>query len=491
MVRFCSPMISEEKNRRMFRKPASLVLISIAIIAVVILIWWLAYNPVKTFTLSVPGMDNKNKGNQLPPEQVIIGDSFSTFTSVTDIPDTRWPRFRGADFDNINRENIRLITNFDAGAPKILWKVSLGEGHAAAAVYDGRVYLIDYDEIKRSDMLRCFSLKSGVELWRRWYHVKLKRNHGLSRTIPAVNEKYVLTIGPRCQVMCVDRISGKLNWGIDLAKEYKTEVPFWYTGQCPLIDKDTAIIATGGSSLLIGIDCKTGKKVWETPNPHNWKMSHSSIMPMTFNGEKMYVYIAIGGICGVSGSGKNKGKILWESTAFSPSVVAPSPCILDDGKILFTAGYGAGSLLIQLKENRGTFSAEVLQKYKPLEGMASEQQTPVFYKGYVYGVQPKDAGETRNQFVCYKSDNCMKMIMSSGKTVRFGLGPYILADNKFFILNDDGELTIATASPSGFKVLGKKKIIDGQDSWGPLAITGGYLLMRDSKQMVCIDIKAK
>ena len=71
------------------------------------------------------------------------------------------------------------------------------------------------------------------------------------------------------------------------------------------------------------------------------------------------------------------------------------------------------------------------------------------------------------------------------------MGPYILADGKFFILNDDGEMTIAKASPAGFTVLDKARIIDGQDSWGPVAITAGYLLMRDSKTLVCLDIKGK
>jgi outer membrane protein assembly factor BamB len=214
-------------------------------------------------------------------------------------------------------------------------------------------------------------------------------------------------------------------------------------------------------------------------------------MPMTFKGKKMYVYIAIGGICGISANGSDRGRILWESTEFAPAVVAPSPLVLDNGKIFFTAGYGAGSVLVQLKESKGEFKADVLQKYKPSEGLASEQQTPVFLDGYIYGILPKDAGGERNQFVCCKSGDVRKFVMKSGKTERFGLGPYILADGKFFILNDDGEMTIATVSPSQFKVLDRKRIIEGQDSWGPLAITGGYLLMRDSKQMVCIDIKAK
>ena len=81
--------------------------------------------------------------------------------------------------------------------------------------------------------------------------------------------------------------------------------------------------------------------------------------------------------------------------------------------------------------------------------------------------------------------------MNSGKDERFGLGPYILADGKFFILNDDGEMTIARATSTSYTRLDKAKIIDGQDTWGPVAITGGYLLMRDSKTLVCLDIRKK
>jgi outer membrane protein assembly factor BamB len=136
------------------------------------------------------------------------------------------------------------------------------------------------------------------ELWRRSYGLSIKRKHGMSRTVPAVTADYVLTIGPRCQVMCVKRETGDFLWGIDLVKEYQTEVPLWFTGQCPMIDNNKAILAPGGSALMIAVDCATGKVLWETPNPDKLKMSHSSIMPWTLNGKRMYVYSANGGVVG-------------------------------------------------------------------------------------------------------------------------------------------------------------------------------------------------
>ncbi|MCK9421600.1 MAG: PQQ-binding-like beta-propeller repeat protein [Bacteroidales bacterium] len=476
---------------RLKNKSSSFLIPVLLIIGLGVMGWWFFHDPSSSFRISVPGSDNRGKALRVKQDSVKIGEFFTFFKTGESLPGKNWPRFRGTDFDNINKENIRLIDIWDKAGPRILWKVTLGEGHAAPAIYDGRVYLLDYDETNRQDALRCFSLVTGEELWRRAYHVHLKRNHGLSRTIPAVTEKYVVTIGPRGHVMCVDRLTGNLRWGLDLIKEFNSEVPFWYTGQCPLVDHDTAIIATGGKSLMIAIDCNTGKKVWETPNSKNWKMSHSSIMPMTYGRRKMYVYCAVGGICGIAASGPDRGKILWETTEFSPSVIAPSPVIMDQGRIFMTAGYGAGSALLQINEENGRLHVAIIQKYKPMEGLASEQQTPILLKGCLYGIQPKDAGGLRNQFVCCKEGDGKKILMSSGKTDRFGLGPYIFADGKFFILNDDGEMTIAKASPSGFEVLDKTRIIDGQDSWGPLAIAGGYMLMRDSKTMVCLDIRKK
>jgi outer membrane protein assembly factor BamB len=468
-----------------------LVLLIIMTLGIVVFFLWFFHNPVKDLSTSMPGLDNRPLADSTAVDSVVIGEKFKEYETFSSSLTGKWPRFRGADFDNIYKGGEKLIEKFDTSGPKILWTVELGEGHAAPVIYNGRVYLLDYDERKRNDALRCFSLETGKELWRRWYAVKVKRNHGMSRTVPAITDKYIVTMGPKCHVMCCDPLTGDFLWGMDLVKEFKTEVPLWYTGQCPLIDNDIAILAPGGSSLLIGVDCKTGKIVWNTPNPGNMKMSHSSVMPMTFAGKKMYVYAAIGGVCGISAEGSDVGKILWRQDKFNPSVMAPSPLVMPDGKIFLTAGYGAGAALLQLVKNGENFEAKVLQIYKPSEGLASEQQTPLFYKGFVFGILPKDAGPARNQFVCCSPDDTRKILWTSSKTDRYGLGPYIIADGKFFILSDDGELTIAKATTTGFVFLDKAKIMDGQDAWGPMAIADGRLILRDSKLLVCIDIQKK
>ena len=396
-------------------KKIKIIIATVAGCSLLLLSFWVIYDPTRDFILYTPGLDKPNKPNgSANIDQVNIGEHFERKTSFNTSLTGKWPGFRGENHDNILKIDYPINVDWKAKEPKIVWSMQTGEGHAAAAIYNGLVYLIDYDEAKKADVLKCVSLETGVELWRRWYSVHVKRNHGMSRTIPAVTENYIVTIGPRCHVMCTDRLTGDLLWGLDLEKKYNTETPLWYTGQCPLIVDGVAVIAVAGTSLMIGVDCKTGKILWETPNPKNWKMSHSSVMPVAIANKKMFVYAAIGGICGVSAEKEDMGKLLWENTGWSPSVIAPSPVYLGDNMIYITGGYGAGAAILKITEQNGKFTAKLDSKYTPHEGLASEQQTPIVSNGFIYGILPKDAGANRNQFICYKSSDFITPVWSSG-----------------------------------------------------------------------------
>ncbi|HRZ96684.1 MAG TPA: PQQ-binding-like beta-propeller repeat protein [Paludibacter sp.] len=465
-------------------------MVTTAGLSLLLLLFWLFYDPTKDFEVYNPGMDQPNDSAvNISTENVVIGEHFTKFTDYTSQLSEKWPSFRGENHDNILKTAYPINENWKAKEPKIIWSVETGEGHAAPAIYKGLVYFIDYNEKEKADMLKCFSLETGKELWRRWYNVHIKRNHGMSRTIPAVTENFVVTMGPRCHVMCVDRLTGNLHWGIDLEKQYKTETPLWYTGQCPIVVDDVAIIAVGGSSLMIGVDCKTGKVLWETPNEKNLKMSHSSILPITILNKKMFVYASIGGIIGVSAEASDMGKKLWEISDWAPSVIAPAPVYLGENRIYVTGGYGAGGAILKISEKGGGFSAQLETKFAPHEGLASEQQTAIVNNGFIYGILPKDAGSNRNQFICYSTSDLKTPVWQSGKTNRYGLGPYIQINDKFLILSDDGTLDMIQASKKSFELVNQKKLFDGQDAWGPFAFADGYLLLRDSKNIYCLDLK--
>ena len=458
-----------------------------------LLLAWHFYDPSASFTELQPGADHRPAGQVRKADDVLIGEFFmpeeDTFTSQD--MKGEWPCFRGANHNN--QAAASFNSQLSSVNFKEIWSVSTGEGHAAPVISEGRVYVLDYDEKLSSDALRCFDLLTGKQLWRRWYRVPMKRNHGFSRTIPAISKELVITIGPEGHVMCCDKITGEMKWGIDMKKRFGTEIPFWYTGQCPLIDKDMLVLAPAGKdTLMIGVDIKSGKTLWATPNDIGYKMSHSSVMPITIAGTPTYVYAGVGGVCGVSAEEGNYGKLLWSANKWQPSVLAPSPLQIAQNQIFLVAGYGAGGALLQVDKQGASWNATIKDSYKANEGMSSEQQTPINYKGTLITILPKDGGGMRERLAMYSPNDLHHPIWTSDADERFGLGPYIVVGDCLFALKEDGELYVYQLNTKSMKLLHKQRIMEeGIDAWGPMAYADGMLIVRDAKTIKCLKIMAQ
>lgn len=449
----------------------------LAVFGIILLYNWLSSDITAELSLRLPGADVIGQIVSIESEAIEIeGQLFEFDGEAADLPGT-WPRFRGTNFDGISSENIEAATSWPPEGPEVLWSIDVGEGYAGAAVMEGRVYMLDYDRENKADVVRCLSLADGKDIWKYSYPVKVKRNHGMSRTVPAVTEKYIVTLGPKCHVTCLDSVTGEFRWMINLVREFNATVPPWYAGQCPLIENNKVIIAPCGSSLMIVVDCETGEIVWKSPNPNGWKMTHSSIIPTEFMGERMYIYCASRGAVGISA---DDGTILWETTDWKIRIAnIPSPVVVGDGLVFLSGGYNTGSMMLQLSFEHEQIIA------KPLFRLASEvfgsaQHTPVFYNDYIYGVRPD------GQLICL--DLSGKVMWTSTSANKFGLGPYIIINDLIYVMNDSGELSLAKATPRGFIQLARAKVLEGPDSWGPMAIASGRLILRDLNRMICLDI---
>ncbi len=360
----------------------------------------------------------------------------------------------------------------------------------------------------KGDVVRCFALADGRELWRTAYSVRIKIEHGVSRTVPAVTEKHVVTFGPRCHAACFDAETGRPLWRrtyqteagqpepqprpyVDLVREYGAQVPSWNAAQCPLIDTDAAgrevaLFAPGGEALFVAIDCATGKVVWQTPTPPGWTrtMTHSSISPMTLEGRKTYVYAFREGAVAVAAE---DGAIVWSTTEWANSVIAPSPLPLPGDRVLFTAGYGGGTVMIQLARRDGEVAATRLWAKREAE-FGSYQQTPIVHEGLVYAVIAK-VGPHREELACMDLEG--NVLWHSGGGYRFGWGPFILADGRMYLLSEEGVLTMARVSRGGFRPLARARVLQGGGkAWAPIALAGGRMIFRDETEMVCLDVSA-
>lgn len=440
---------------------------------------WLARGPAPGLSTRVPGMDR-------PAGEPVAEDSAGAGTLVrfdgvpADLAGA-WPCFRGARGDGIADDPTPLARSWGPGEPRVLWSVELGEGYAGPAVRHGCVYVLDYDLEARADAYRCFSLADGREIWRWSYPVKTKRNHGMSRTVPAVTGRHVIGLGPKCHVNCLDARTGERVWALDLVRDFGAAVPQWYAGQCPLVDGDRVILAPGGKdALLMAVEVEGGQVVWRTPNPRGWAMTHSSIAIMPFEDRRTYVYCGKGGVVGVDAA---DGRILWETTEWKIGIATiATPVPLPGNRIFLSGGYEAGSLMLRLEREGDGIAARPEFRLKP-EVFGATQHTPIAVGEHLYGIRPD------GQLVCL--DLAGRGIWESGAARTFGLGPLLVAQGRILALSENGKLTMAEAAPAGFRLLAEAQVLHGREAWAPLALADGRLLVRDSTRMACLDVRER
>jgi outer membrane protein assembly factor BamB len=477
----------------------------VALLAVGTLFFWWTSPTASGLKPRIPGTDAAPGGEGGTANPVLAGRLVPGEGKPADLPGA-WPQFRGPNRDGIalppsrpdragtsgpspspsdgERAGVRgpsLSRDWKSSPPRELWSLELGEGYAGPAIAAGRVYVFDYDRDARQSSLRCLSLEDGKEIWRYTYPLAIKRNHGMTRTVPTVTEKFVVALDSKCNVFALDAATGELKWSVSLVREYGATVPEWYAGQCPLVDGERVILAPGGkNALLLALDLATGQPRWQTPNPHDWKMTHASVAALDFAGRRQFVYPASKGVVGVDAA---DGRLLWETTDWKIAIATvPSPVPLPDGKIFLSGGYGAGSVMLQLAETEGRFTVRTLFRF-PAEVFGATQHTPIFKDGHLYGVRAD------GRFVCLGLDG--KVVWASSPTETFGLGPFLVAEDLVLAMNDSGKLRLFEAAPTRFRLLGEAQPLTGRESWAPLALAGGRLLARDLTRMVCLAVAAR
>lgn len=392
-----------------------------------------------------------------------------------------WPQFRGANRDNISTET-GLLESWPEGGPEVLWSLEVAQGYSAAAIVDGKVYFNDYDEGAAAWLVRSVSLSQGESLWEFRESRRIRPNHGITRTVPAVDGRLVFALDPKIVLHALDAETGEEIWRKNLVEEYEAKIPPWYNGQCPLLDGERLLIAPGGAALMVALNKDTGEEIWRTPNPEAWPMSHASIMPATLAGQQQYLYSNLFGSVGVAA---DDGALLWHFPFKFNVAVAPSPLWLGDDSVFITAGYDAGGAILRISGQGESLAAEQEVAMTP-DIWNAEIHTPIVYKGHFFGV----GRHKRGLFTCLTKQG--EIVWTSEGEASFEQGSFLLADDMFFVLEGKtGMLRLVEARTDEYRELAHAQVLSGHDVWGPMALSDGKLVMRDMGRMVCLDVKGR
>ena len=433
---------------------------------------------------------------------------FASFSISTKAQD--WPQYMGPNRNSIAPQKD-LLRSWLEGGPEVLWKVNVGIGYGGPVVKDGKIYLLDRDD-KTGDLMRCFDLNTGDELWTFAYDAAGEVMFPGSRSVPIVDDKHVYSCGPYGHLYCLDVDTHQPVWKANVWTDFGGVIPeggrpgrdgsfpVWAISQCPLIYGDLLILASQAPDAgVVAYDKNTGELKWKTPSLGLTGYVSPIIVKIDGNDHLVMITASGGGRGGqpvepgsVVGIDPLSGKIIWEFNEWVCRIPVPSAVDAGDNKLLIAGGYELGALMIQIeKQADGTYGAKELFR---TEEFGDQTKTPLFYNGYFYA--EFGTNSTRDGLTCMNMDG--EIMWKTKRDPDFNKGSMIIADGLILATDGAKSLYLIEPDPTAFKPLATAELLTepegegggrfGTQNWAPIALADGKLLIRDQTQMLCVKV---
>jgi hypothetical protein len=150
--------------------------------------------------------------------------------------------------------------------------------------------------------------------------------------------------------------------------------------------------------------------------------------------------------------------------------------------MLITGGYNAGAALIKVQKAADGTCA-VTEIFKTVS-FGAHTQPPLLYKNHFYAQYTTN--ERSDGLVCLTLDGQVKW--KTGEEPAFDKGGMILADGVLLAVDGNTKLYAIDPDPTAFKPLASATLLEPGENWAPIALLDGKLLIRDQKQMKCVQV---
>ncbi len=417
------------------------------------------------------------------------------FSIVNSLVADDWPQFQGPHSNGTSDEQ-GLLHSWKGRGPPELWSANLGAGFGGAAVSKGKVYLLDRhgDEF---DVLRCFDLDSGKELWNFRHQAKGRLPHNGSRTVPTIDDEAIYGIGPFGTVYCIDRATHEPRWVVDLPQIYGATPPHFGYAQSPLPYGNLIIVAPMSDDVgLVALDKESGREIWRSEGVGT---SHSTPNLIRVSDQDQIVFLSNWLQSGTTtGFDPKTGGLLWQYINYNIRLPIPAASSFGDGRIFLTGGYDAGSVLLSIDHTQKG-RTRIGELFRISKG--SQIHLPFFIAGHIYMMTNENSNQRRGR---YENGGLMCLnlngdeVWRTGNSPNFGRGNMIYADGMLIIQDGiDGTLRLVDPSPEGYRQMAEASIFpveDGEDDqkmWAPMALSDGRLVLRSQSELKCVDLRSR
>jgi outer membrane protein assembly factor BamB len=413
----------------------------------------------------------------------------SSLTATMNAP-AHWLTWGGPRHDFTVTVTTNLAQAWPEGGPTKLWSRPLGDGYSGIAEENGVLYTAYRRE--DGDVVTALEAVSGKTIWETGYAAPFKNAYaegvgpGPYAMPQVVGDRLVMASG-NGQILSLDKRTGKILWSHDLYTKFNgTKLGFGYSCHA-LPYKDTLIVLVGGrgglmtrltgsgASGVIAFKQSDGAVAWQNLTFDN---AYSSPVLITVDGQPQVVALLAQEVIGFS---PDNGQLFWRHKHPTQHGLAVSMPVWGPDNILFvSSAYGGGSRGLELRHANGQTQVRELWHTPRAQShfgtiirigdhviLSSGQENPAFMA----------AVNVKTGSVAWQERG-------------FAKAQLIHADGKLILLDEDGTLALATATPQRFEVLAKAALLK-KTAWTPPTLVGTRLYIRDRATIMALDLGAQ
>lgn len=379
-----------------------------------------------------------------------------------------WNQFRGGDRNGrvvVSEDEAGRLTPF----PELLWEKEIGSGFSEVAVANGRVYLLmaeKIDSLSGSEVLVCMDADTGEEKWRTvidTVFIDVDDWGDGPRSTPAIDEDYVFCFSASGKLAALDKTDGSVRWSVSFVEEFGSTLPRWGYATSPLLVNDMVVMEVGGKEGMgFAAFCRqTGSVAWQAGHVNS---GYNSGMTAIIDGQTRIIFANGARLHAYS----EQGDSLWTFTMPLRSPMA-LPMFIPPNKLFVSAANDAGSFIAEIDD----FQAVVVMESSR---MRNDWSSSSYKDGYLYGFNVAT-------LVCMDAETGERKWLRRG----FGKGSLIMVHHWLFILSDQGQLTIAKATPEEYTEITSIEALEGR-SWTAPSYANGKIYLRNHTKMACYQI---
>ncbi len=390
-------------------------------------------------------------------------------------PTGSWTQWGGPTME-FRADSTGLKSEWPTEGPKELWSRDLGDGYSAVLVENGRAYTMY--RAGEQEVVVALDAATGKTVWQHAYAAKTSEGHVHQfgdgpRATPLIAGNLLFTIGVSGDMNALDKKSGKVVWSHALWDEYKGSVLDHGYSSSPVAYKDSVIVLVGGEgNAIMSFKQKDGTVRWKS---QSFKNSYSTPRVLRVDGEDQIVAFMAEEAIGVD---PDDGRLRWRfahQNQWGQNVSMP---VMADEQHLLISSPEAGAKGLKLTNVEGADTK--------IEELWSTRKIQFYHVNTV-----------RDGDWVYGSTGTMGPAFLSAINIRtgeigwrerdFGKANCVLADGKLYVLDEDGNLGVTTASPTDLVVHSKVKILDGV-AWTVPTIAGTTMYVRDKQKLRAVSL---